>query len=178
MDDDAHRRGRLLSAESIAGWVFADLLLVLFIVGLGSAIAYTPPEPPKSESVVKQKKPEIERIVGMKTDSIPITVTVDGPALSNGAALNKQQKQSVCRSIRSELRPVEGERAALVLVFGGANDVVPGQDVARAVASQLGCADKQVFRAQVPTRAFWDGTLPLGQVRLEVFLFIQQSVKR
>lgn len=179
MDEDAHRRGRLLSAESFAGWVFADLLLVLFIVGLGSAIAYTPPEPPKPKPVVmKDKKQKIERIVGMETDSVPITVTVDGPVLSRGLPLNQQQRQAICQSTRSGVGPIRSDRAALVLVFGGASDVVSGQNVARAVASQLNCANSQVFRGRVPTRAFWDGTLPLGKVRLEVFLFVQQSVKR
>lgn len=175
MDDDAHRRGRLLSAESIAGWVFADLLLVLFIVGLGSAIAYTPPEPEPRE--VKEKKEKVERIIGMQTDPVSITVGVDGGALSGGAALTGAQGQAVCRAIRGEIDPIRGERAALVLVFGGAGDVVFGQNVARAAASQLDCADDRVFRGNVPTRAFWDGTLPLGQVRLEVFLFTQQSVQ-
>lgn len=165
------RRGRLFTVESVAGWVFADLLLVLFIVGLGSAIAYTPPEPPKPER-------EVERIVGMKTDPVPVVVDVDGGRLGQGTALSQSEQQAVCRAIKSTLAPVKGERSALVLVFGGASDVETGQNVARAVSSQLGCADSQIFQGRVPTRAFWDGSLPLGKVRLEMFLFLQQGSKK
>ncbi len=69
-------------------------------------------------------------------------------------------------------QPISGKRAALVLVFGGASDVSTGQNVARAIGRQLGCANPRIFRGAVPTRAFWDGTLPLGSARLEVFLFV------
>lgn len=162
------RRGRLLSAESAAGWVFADLLLVLFIVGLGSAIKYTPPPPPEPE-------PKIPPIVGMKTDPTSLIVKVNGQLLSSGAALPAPAKKAVCDAIEVRTRQLRGERAALVLVFGGAGDVTSGQNVARAIAAQLGCADDKIFRGKVPTRAFWDGSLPLGQARLEVFLFLREG---
>lgn len=164
----AARRGRLLSAESAAGWIFADLLLVLFIVGLGSAIKYTPPPPPEPE-------PKIPPIVGMKTDPTALTVAVNGELLSTGTTLPAKAKDAVCDAIRSRTRSLRGERAALVLVFGGAGDVTSGQNVARAVAGQLGCADDEIFRGKVPTRAFWDGSLPLGQARLEIFLFLREG---
>ncbi len=164
----AIRRGRLLSAESAAGWVFADLLLVLFIVGLGSAIKYTPPPPPEPE-------PKVPPIVGMKTDPTSLTVRVNGQVLATGASLPQPARQAVCRAVRSQTGPIKKERAALVLVFGGASDVESGQNVARAIASQLSCADKNLFRGKVPTRAFWDGSLPLGQARLEVFLFLREG---
>ncbi|NYI80634.1 hypothetical protein [Nocardioides panzhihuensis] len=159
---DSNRRGRLFSVESIAGWVFADLLLVLFIVGLGSAVAYTPPEPPKKEP---------KTIVGMKTDPTPIGVRVDGGRLAGGGKLDATTKKSVCQAVKKRLGPVAGQRAALVLVFGGGPDVSSGQNVARAITPQLGCASSEVFQGKVPTRAFWDGSLPLGEARLEVFLF-------
>jgi hypothetical protein len=148
--------------------VFADLLLVLFIVGLGSAIKYTPPPPPEPE-------PKVPPIVGMKTDPTSITVRVNGETLSSGTAVPPKVRGAVCQAIRSRTGPVKGERAALVLVFGGASDVEAGQNVARAIGAQLNCADKNVFRGKVPTRAFWDGSLPLGQARLEIFLFLREG---
>lgn len=167
----ASRRGRLLAGESIAGWVFADLLLVLFLVGLGSAIAYTPPEPPRPP-------PKEAPIVGMKTEPTSVVADVNGTLLGSGAGQTSAQARNICRAVRARLRPVEGERAALVLIFGGASDVETGQNVARAVGRQLKCADGQLFRGKVPTRAFWDGSLPLGKVRLEMFLFLRQGEKR
>lgn len=171
MHGGASRRGRLFTVESIAGWIFADLLLVLFLVGLGSAKAYTPPEPPKPE-------PKQAPIVGMKTNPTAIQVKVDGPRLGTGTQLSKPEQRAVCRAIRSRLKPVRGERAALVLIFGGASDVQVGQNVARAIGRQLSCADDDVFAGRVPTRAFWDGTLPLGTARLEVFLFVTEKSRQ
>lgn len=168
MHEGASRRGRLFTVESIAGWIFADLLLVLFLVGLGSAKAYTPPEPPPPPP----PPPKVAPIVGMKTDPAILRVRVDGRRLGAGTALNRSEQRSVCRAIRAKLRPVRGDRAALVLIFGGASEVSTGQNVARAIGRQLDCADSRVFRGAVPTRAFWDGTLPLGSARLEIFLFV------
>ena len=171
MHEGASRRGRLFTVESIAGWIFADLLLVLFLVGLGSAKAYTPPEPPKPE-------PKQAPIVGMKTDPTSVQVQVNGQRLGSGAPLSKSDQRAVCRAVRAKLGPVRGERAALVLIFGGASEVQTGQNVARAVGRQLNCADSQVFAGRVPTRAFWDGTLPLGSARLEVFLFVTEKSRQ
>lgn len=166
----AGRRGRLFTVESVAGWVFADMLLVLFIVGLGSAIAYTPPPPPEPE-------PKVAPIVGMKTDPVPLVVDVDGQSLARGSRLTPVEQRAVCNAVKERLAPVRGERAALVLVFGGASDVESGQNVARAIGRQLKCAGPKVFQGTVPTRAFWDGSLPLGKARLEVFLFLRQEQK-
>lgn len=171
MHEGASRRGRLFTVESIAGWIFADLLLVLFLVGLGSAKAYTMPDPPKPE-------PKQAPIVGMKTDPTAIQTRVNGRRLGSGARLSNAEGRAVCHAVRSKLGPVRGERAALVLIFGGASDVETGQNVARATGRQLSCADPKVFPGRVPTRAFWDGTLPLGSVRLEVFLFVTEKQRQ
>lgn len=170
MASGASRRARHFSVDSIAGWVFADLLLVLFVVGLGSAIAYTPPEPPEPPP----PPPKVAPIVGMKTDPVSIAVEVDAASTSAGAVTGAEAR-AVCKAVASQAAPVKGERAALVLVFGGGPDVVVGQNVARAVISQLGCASRATFGTRVPSRAFWDGTLPLGRARLEVFLFVTQK---
>ena len=72
------RRARSrLSTESIAGWILADILVVLFIVGLGSAVppkieaATTKPSPTPTPTATPPKpkpKPKPQpRIVGMKT---------------------------------------------------------------------------------------------------------------
>lgn len=169
MSDRNARRGRLFSVESIAGWVFADLLLVLFLVGLGSAIAYTPPKP---EPKPKEEKP---KILGMKTQPAVVNLTVPADGLTSGAKLSAQQARGLCRALHASTRELAGEKSALVLIFGGASEVSPGQNVARAIGSQLSCAAPTVFARKVPTRAFWDGSLPLGQARLEVFLFLQEK---
>ncbi|MBZ5735423.1 hypothetical protein K8Z61_13035 [Nocardioides sp. TRM66260-LWL] len=143
---------------------------MLFIVGLGSAIRYTPPPPPPPAP----EKPKIAPIIGMKTDPSKITIRFNAAAASSGRVTGADAR-SVCKAVRQRLDPVKGKRAALVLVFGGGSGVTVGQNVARSVISQLGCASEATFGRKVPSRPFWDGTLPLGEVRLEVFLFITQK---
>src|SRR4051794_19806766 len=111
--------------ESMAGWIFADLLLVLFLVGLGSAVTHKPP-PPKPQADVHHHKPKPPPIVGMQTRPEQVVVQFDAAALSapgtKGAAA-----RSTCREIRTKTRNIADKHAALILVFGGAPDVVQGQ---------------------------------------------------
>ena len=147
------QRGRLLSVESIAGWVFADLLLVLFLVGLGTGIARDE-EPP---------------IVGMSPDSINLNINFDAARL----ATSDPEKQKVCESIRNEsLGRLDGKRAALVLVFSGGKNPAAGVDSSSRIRSQLSCANDEVFRKDLVFRDYWDGSLPSGAARLEVFVYL------
>jgi hypothetical protein len=173
------RRGRLLSFESIAGWVFADLLLVLFVVGLASAVPVEPPPVPEAvEKATAKPKPK-PKIVGMKTEPVTATIGFDAQALVSPGGTAKTQGRSVCRTIRGSSGSIDGERAALVLIFGGAPEAATGQRVATAVGEQLTCANKELFPRGTPFRSFWDGSLPLGKARLEVFVFTtKQSAPR
>lgn len=168
-----HREGRhsRVFFESIAGWVFADLLLVLFIVGLASAIPVDPPEPPPpTPRPAHTKKPKV--IVGMKTEPIKKTVRFNASELTTPGKPGKAERKRVCKAIRKAVagRVFDGRRAALVLIFGGASEAETGQRVARTVGKQLRCADKALFKG-APYRDFWDGSLRYGAARLEVFVF-------
>ncbi|MCD9153116.1 hypothetical protein [Aeromicrobium duanguangcaii] len=163
------RRGRLRSTESLAGWVFADMLLVLFLIGLGTAVAVDPPEP--------EPEPEPVMIVGMKTDPISISIAVPADGLVAGAADAKAKAQkAVAKAIRRYDK--NGNEAALVLIFGGAETAGPGQEVAKALRPRLTKASPDLFPRKAPSRFFWDGSLPYGKVRLEVFLFAKEETKQ
>lgn len=164
MSTRSNRRGRsLLRPEALAGWVFADLLIVLFIVGLGSS---TPPEIP-DPVVVEEDMPEI---VGMRQD--PEILTIDynaGTLIGSGAAADDEAKL-VCERIVEATQPLGGERAALALIFGGGQDIGVALESAIRIADELPCADSALFGGTT-TRDFWDGALPKGTARLEIFLF-------
>lgn len=164
------RRGRLRTSESVAGWVFADMLLVLFIIGLGAAFMLPkPPEPPK-----EKPKPAI---VGMKTNPLNVSVRVDGRALVAGGRQASAAAKDACLTVRkaTQRQTKAQDRAALVLIFGGAPDPSPGQAVASAIGKQLTCASNTLFERGTPFRSFWDGSLPYGDARLEVFLFTTEA---
>lgn len=160
----AGRRGRLRTSESVAGWIFADMLLVLFILGLGTAIPVEPPEP------VPVPKPEPKIIVGMKTEPVKLTFDVSAPGLLAGDSRAVKRVREVVGKQTGGLKK-EGSRAALVLIFGGGATASLGQEVATKVYPHLNKASPQVFRRGTASRNFWDGSLAYGQVRLEVFVF-------
>lgn len=152
----------------MAGWVFADMLLVLFLIGLGSAIAVDPPEP--------EPKPEPKRIVGMRTDPVRVSVDVPAEALVAGeASAKKKARQAVARAIKRYDK--NGNEAALVLIFGGGDSAGLGQEVAEKLRPQLTKASAKLFTRKTPSRFFWDGSLDYGDVRLEVFLFTKEETK-
>lgn len=158
-----NRRGRLRSTETIAGWVFADMLLVLFMVGLGSVIPVDPPEPePEPEPVVE--------IVGMETQPIKFTIDIDANALRSG---DKEAQAEARDKIKASTRDLSnrGDRAAFVIIFGGADEVSKGQQVAMALAPELNRARPRVFPSGTATRFFWESGLSYGTVRVEVFVY-------
>jgi hypothetical protein len=162
-------RGGFLSPESLAGWIFADIIIVLFIVGLGSAAA---PEIPKTAPSPTAKPPPkpTPRIVGMRTSPSITYVNYDPSALLAAGAEAKPEQDRVCLGLRAATRAFRGNRAALVLIFGGGQDIGAAEAAATAVSKQLTCADGPLFRGTV-SRPFWDGGLQAGSARLEIFMF-------
>jgi hypothetical protein len=191
------RRGRLRATESVAGWIFADLLLVLFIVGLGTAIPHEveadPPKPPPKPKA--EPKPQI---IGMKTSSTKVTVGVDADALLGSGVAAAKARRAACLEVRDATADLTTKKAeaALVMIFGGHPDEASrAQGVAAAVGQQLNCASPTLFpkasfgpgktasRADVASgreitgvvRPFWNGRLPYGEAQLEIYVFTTQK---
>jgi hypothetical protein len=167
MPSRSSRHNGLISAEALAGWIFADIMIVLFLVGLGSA---APPEIP-SPTPRRTLTPAPKRIVGMRTHSRISFVSYDTGALLGTGGQARSARRSVCRQVRRATRRIGRQRAALVLAFGGGRDIGVALASARAVSRGLRCANPALFK-QTVVRPFWDGDLPSGRARLEVFLFI------
>jgi len=164
MSTRSKRRGRnLLRPEALAGWVFADLLIVLFIVGLGSS---TPPEIP-DPAVVEEEAP---KIVGMRQDPEVLTIDYDVGTLIGMGTRSEGEAKLVCERIAETAGPLKGQKAALALIFGGGQDIGVALESALRIADQLPCADPALFNGTM-ARDFWDGALPKGTARLEIFLF-------
>jgi hypothetical protein len=161
------RRNDRISPEALAGWIFADIMIVLFLVGLGSA---APPEihPPTPKTTLTRAS---KRIVGMRTHPRISYVRYDTGALLGTGGQARSARRSVCRQVRRATKRIRRQRAALVLAFGGGRDIGVALASARAVSRELRCASWALFK-QTVVRPFWDGDLPSGHARLEVFLFI------
>jgi hypothetical protein len=162
------RRGRLLTVESVAGWVFADLLLVLFLVGLGSTVPVKPPAEPKPPKPVPTARPVP---VGMQTKPVVLNVGFNAARLLTGQAASTPERKTVCVRVRKAVKRsgIAHSRAALVLIFAQAAEPTRGVAIAEQLGRQLRCANAGVFKG-TPTRAFWKGGVE-GQAALEVYLF-------
>lgn len=156
------------SIFSLAGWLFADLLLVLALVFLATSspwIAGARAKPQPTPSPV---------ICGM--DKVPQFVTV---AVSDPSGL-RVPTQNAIKSFAANIRHSNLTRnakriAGLVEVFGGSADVGDGVSFASGAIIALKAMIGQHFIFSSQTAFFkplWDGTLRSNQVSIYVFYFV------
>ncbi len=166
--ENKNRWGR--STFSIAGWLFADLLLALMMIFLVASTVgiYTPPPKP-SHRTPTPTPPILPRL---ELNFHRFTINIDPGGLLNGTP-------SEIDDIKSQVRAqtfLKGRSAGLVIVYGGApgdSDISTALDIAGKVYGVLGILGKEGF---VFTRAshydplyLFGGNLAI--VTIDVYLF-------
>ncbi|MFC9705861.1 hypothetical protein ACFTWD_34790 [Streptomyces sp. NPDC056943] len=149
----------------LAGWLFADMLLVLALVAMGdqgdplAAEAATRPGASASPKpgASKSPKPKGPRAV-VRT---PVKVSIDA-APGDRAAMRKQLREVTAR--------YAGRQAAFVLTFGQHSDPGPGQAYAGEVNRTLAQARPDMFRGAT-TRDFWQGGASGGHADIEIYFY-------
>lgn len=147
--------------ETLAGWIFADLLLVLMVVGLGSAVTKA-----RTEPEVKPKEPE-KVVLGMNQEPVYRTFRVKQAPLIGG---NRGEIRRMQKLVADETLELKDNRAAMVFVWAGGSEPGAAIPVAKSVRDNLAQAQPGLFKGTV-LRPYWDGQLGLGEVKLEIFLF-------
>jgi hypothetical protein len=147
------------STATLAGWLFADLILVLMLVMMASqpdplanpTVAAThraSPSPSPSPSPTPTPTPAAPRTLDLK----PVVIHVDGPGTPNS---------QIVSSIQSQLSGYQGQQAGMVLVFGDGSCIGPDTQYADTVIGLLGQvypdADPPMFPASTVTRPFING---------------------
>ena len=155
-----NRRNPASRTVLLAGWLFADLLLLLLVIALGSlpreertAASGTPrPSHSGSPSPAPSAR-QAERGLVLKPCSFVVRT---------GSA------HSVTRQFGTQLKKagVADRTAGFVLSFGTAPDPGPGQAAAEKVNSQITRA--MLHFRHAPKRGYWKGG-PSGKVRIDVF---------
>lgn len=139
----------------LAGWLFADLLLLLLVIALGSlpreertGATPTPtvPSPPASTQPAQR---------GLVLKPCSFTVRT-----GSAASVQKQFGAQLDRA------GVADRTAGFVLSFGTAPDPGPGQEAAERVNSIV--TDGFPRFEHAPKRGYWKGG-PSGRVRIDVF---------
>ncbi|GIH10882.1 hypothetical protein Rhe02_89490 [Rhizocola hellebori] len=164
-------RQRKLFAPHLAGWLFADLLIVLFLVALVSVPpTVAKPTPSASASSKPSPAPSKPPVLNLKS----VDFWVRGVNVNLLLAGNDSAAQNLVQKFNEELRRnnVQNRRAGLILAFGTAPAHNYQDSLATRVAGKLvEVVSQRVEKFRfVASRLLWTPGDP-GDIRVEVFFF-------
>ncbi|MFB7246215.1 hypothetical protein CW362_18840 [Streptomyces populi] len=155
------KRGGRFQPLHMAGWLFADMLLVLALVAMGDqgdpGAADKRPAASSSAAAGKKSRHTGPRAV-VRT---PVEVAVDAPAGDD---------DGIVRALRGATARYRGRQAAFVLTFGRHTDPGAGGRYAHEVNALLEKARPDMFRAAT-TRDFWKGGASPGHADIEIYFY-------
>ncbi|MGW3667530.1 hypothetical protein [Streptomyces sp. NPDC005141] len=157
------KRGGRFRPLHLAGWLFADMLLVLALVAMGDQgdpqAAEQRPDPSSATSAAAKRKP---RHTGPRAVvRTPVRVAVDASA---------GDEEGIVRALRGATARYRGRQAAFVLTFGRHTDPGAGGRYAHDVNALLEKARPDMFRAAT-TRDFWKGGASSGHADIEIYFY-------
>ncbi|NUR67498.1 MAG: hypothetical protein HOQ47_17225, partial [Streptomyces sp.] len=168
-------QGAGIAPRHLAGWLFADLFLVLFLVvlgmvasdGTGAAGAKKSPKPSSSPSPSASPSPSrtAKGPTGLDPKRHTIAVSLSsgatGRASGKGNNLNAADRKKIVAALDKEMRTSgDGRRIGMVITFGVAPQSMLGAatDLAEDVNATLKSRRPQAFcGGNVGTRPFWSG---------------------
>ncbi|MFJ9548155.1 hypothetical protein [Streptomyces erythrochromogenes] len=173
----------------LAGWLFADLLLVIVLVVLGSEVPAAAPDPHPSPTAAATAAPDPSRSSspspadtarpgGLDPVTASVGVRLDPDALIAG---RPSETAELTRQVNEEIKRYTGRTAAFVMVFGtvrsgGAVDTGRSDAYATAVARQLPQAAPRFFPpySEKIIRGYHDSgqDIPSGTARIELFFLL------
>lgn len=155
-------RRRGLNPLHLAGWLFADMLLVLALVSMGDqGDPGKQPEPEKSEAVKEPPPKEPPPKKPLAVERKPVKVSVDADA---------SDKKGIVDRLHKVTEKYEGRKAAIVLTFGRTQEARAGIAYAHRVNSLLDKARPGMFK-DTTTRDFMYLGGRVGHADLEIYFF-------
>lgn len=154
----------------LLGWLYADLLLVLFIAAMGNVTAPAEPARAVREAPAPAKAPE-----GLDPQPITLTVRVDRDRLADGdPAVRRAFDRRVSRRLESAIRERDGltvrdARVGLAITFGYDRSLGRAQEVARAANRAAERAQPRLFGNAVVKS--YGSLRPGDRVTYEIYLY-------
>lgn len=162
---------RRISAIGFAGWLFADVLIVLFVVFMGSEVRHSRVE---AATPSPSASPEIDKVGVLEADPKEILIEgVDQRGLRSGS----QDALDALRILLSE-NPGIGELSdsqrysPITLVFSHykGQDTSLGTKTSEETCREILALTNSFFDENTRCETYFDGGLEYGQVMLKVFL--------
>ncbi|MFZ3499385.1 hypothetical protein ACODT5_40300 [Streptomyces sp. 5.8] len=154
----------LLSPAAIAGWLFADMLLVFALVALGNQPDLAKSRP-AAQSAVPSPTVSVKPAGPRAVEKKGVEVSVSG---------DPDDQEALITQIRAVTSTHEGREAAMVLTFGGGGNAAAGQVYAHSVNRLLAAARPEMF-TQTTTRDFHNLSGPSGSAELEIYFYTRAS---
>lgn len=176
--------------DHVAGWLFADLLLVLFLVGLGTQvtkIAAKPSQPTmvtivkkdyedllKDRQLLQEYKRKYERL---KEEKIMIqdpkceVVSIDAARVYEGVGAESKYDAELTKSLKKQLDRYRESQVAMVLVWGWSPKIWRGEQIAENMEGPLKRSLPKTFTQETAFRGLWQGEDTEGEVKLEMYFF-------
>lgn len=146
----------------LAGWLFADMLLVLALVAMGDqgdpvkVAEASPPGTPKPSASASPSHTGPRAVL-----RTPVKLSIDAPP---------GDKDRIVTLLRRATARHAGRQAAFVLTFGRHPDPGPGGAYAHDVNSLLEKARPEMFKGAT-TRDFWKGGPAGGHADIEIYFY-------
>ncbi|GAA1674155.1 hypothetical protein GCM10009830_20650 [Glycomyces endophyticus] len=167
------------SPVSLAGWLFADLALLLFIVTVAVAADFPPDDSAGSEAAATpdaaaSPTPEPTPTAEPGVESEPHVFYVDTDAAGIVAG-DADAEAALTAALRDDFEALvaQGYKVGFALTFGGAEEPAFGGDIAEASNRVLAEGFPELF-GTAPMRHFWTSSnkdgIDVGTLQVELYL--------
>lgn len=166
---------RRISAIGFAGWLFADVLIVLFVVFMGSEVRHSRVE---AATPSPSASPEVDKVGVLEADPKEILIEgVDQRGLRSGSqgaldALRILLSENPRISELSDPNPDSRRYSPITLVFSHykGQDTSLGTKTSEETCREILALTNSFFDENTRCETYFDGGLEYGQIMLKVFV--------
>ena len=163
---DSNRR---VSSMSFAGWLFADVLIVLFVVFIGSEVRHSRVQ---ADTASPNSSSEVVKVGVLEPKPIEILINdVDQRGVRSGNSASIEELRNLLAQ-NPKLIKLSKRYSPITLVFSHYNgqDTSLGTKTSVEVCKGVIALNSSIHDGNTRCETYFDGSLAYGQVKLKIFL--------